>query len=196
MRPTIKGKSNLPGEGPFLLVSNHLSVADPVLLGAKIGHRVVFMAKEELFRNKLIAYFIRSFGAIPVYRGSSNRDALHESSAILKGGQILGMFPEGKRSTSGSLNKGQPGAALIAYHNKIKILPISIIGTEKIRGKEWIFHRPRVQITIGEPFYLPEIGRTLRREQIFELTDIIMKKIAHLLPEKYRGQYSSENKNN
>ncbi len=195
MRPTVKGRDNLPAAGPFLLVSNHLSVADPVLLGAKIGQRVIFMAKEELFRNKLIAYFIRSFGALPVYRGRSNRDALHQSSAILKSGRILGMFPEGTRSPSGSLIQGQPGAALIAYHNKIKIVPVSIIGTEKIRGKEWLFHRPRVLMTIGEPFYLPEIGQSLRREQIFELTAIIMRRIASLLPEEYKGQYSNESKN-
>ncbi len=195
MRPTIKGRDNLPAKGPFVLVSNHLSVADPVLLGAKIGQRVIFMAKEELFRNRLIAYFISSFGALPVYRGSSNRDALHQSSAILKRGKILGMFPEGKRSLTGSLMQGQPGAALIAYHNKILIVPVSIIGTEKIRGTEWLFHRPRVMVTIGEPFYLPEIGRSLRREQIFELTAIIMKKIASLLPETYKGHYADENKN-
>ena len=195
MRSTVKGSNNLPAEGPFVLVSNHVSIADPVLLGVKIGLKIQFMGKEELFRNKIIAYFLKAIGAIPVYRGSSNRGALHQTSVLLKSGKVLGMFPEGKRSLTGSLIQGQPGAALIAYHNKTQIVPVSIIGTEKFRGKDWLFHRPKVIITIGEPFYLPEIGHALRREQIDELTTIIMKKIASLLPKKYRGQYSDENKN-
>ena len=155
----------------------------------------MFMAKEELFRNNFASYFVRSFGAIPVYRGSSNRDALHQSTAILKTGGVLGMFPEGKRSRDGVLLSGQLGASLIAYHNKTRILPVSITGSEKIRGKTWLFQRPKVVITFGEPFYLPDIGHTLRKEQLCDLTDIIMRKIAVLLPEKYQGQYSSENKN-
>ena len=178
-----------------MVVSNHLSVADPVLLGAKLGRKMVFMAKEELFRNKFASYFVRSFGAIPVYRGSSNRDALHQSAAILKNDGVLGMFPEGKRSRDGVLITGQLGAALIAYHNKTRILPVSITGSEKVRGKAWLFRRPKVVITFGESFYLPDVGHTLRKEQLGEMTDIIMRRIAALLPEKNQGQYSSENKN-
>jgi 1-acyl-sn-glycerol-3-phosphate acyltransferase len=194
-RPIINGKDRVPGEGPLLLASNHLSVADPVLLGAKIGRKVTFLAKEELFRNKLISYFVRSFGAIPVYRGRSSRDALHQASAVLQKGEVLGMFPEGKRSRERALTSGQPGAALIAYHNRVRILPVSITGSEMIRGKEWLFHRPRIVINVGEPFFLPEIGHTLRKEQLNELTDIIMNEISVLLPEKYQGKYSSGYKN-
>ncbi len=194
-RLTVKGGKFIPAEGPLLIVSNHLSVADPVLLGAKLRRKVLFMAKEELFRNKFTSYFVRSFGAIPVYRGRSNRYALHQSSTILKNDGVLGMFPEGKRSRNGILMPGQLGAALIAYHNKTKILPVAITGSEKIRGKEWLFHRSQVTITIGEPFFLPEIGHTLKKEQLSELTDYIMGRIAALLPEKFQGQYSGENKN-
>ena len=193
-RLTVKGGKFIPAGGPVLIVSNHLSIADPVLLGAKLRRKVMFMAKEELFRNKFASYFIRSFGAIPVYRGSSNRDALHKSSAILKDGGVLGMFPEGKRSRNGELLSGQLGAALIAYHNKIQILPVAITGSEKIRGKEWLFHRPSVIINIGEPFTLPDLGHTLKKEQLVELTDIIMSRIAVLLPEKNRGQYTGGKK--
>jgi len=192
-RTIVKNKKRVPVEGPLLVVSNHLSVADPVLLGAKIGRKVTFMAKEELFKNKFSAYFIKAFGAIPVYRGSSNRDALRQASEILNSQGVLGMFPEGKRSRVGSLTPGQLGAALIAYHNKVKILPVSITGSETFRGKEWLFNRPRVVMTIGEPFSLPEIGSTLNKEQLTELTSTIMNRIAVLLPEKYQGPFSGGN---
>jgi 1-acyl-sn-glycerol-3-phosphate acyltransferase len=194
-RPTVKGRNLIPAGGPLLLVSNHLSVADPVLLGAKIGRKVSFMAKEELFRNWFTTYMVTSFGAILVYRGKSNRGALRQASAILRNGGVLGMFPEGKRSRAGTLTPGQLGAALIAYHNKVRILPVSITGTETIRGKEWLFHRPRVEITIGTPFYLPDLGVSLRKEQLRELTDIIMYRIAALLPAEYQGQYLDGSKN-
>ena len=190
MRLTVKDRNHVPTGGSLVLVSNHLSVADPVLLGAKTGRKVIFMAKEELFRNRFTAYFVRAFGAIPIYRGSSNRDALHQASRLLADGGVLGMFPEGTRSRQSGLTSGQLGAALIAYHNKVRILPVAITGSERMRGKEWLFHRPQVVITIGEPFYLPEIGHTLRKDQLKELTEIIMGKIAVLLPEKYQGQYS------
>jgi 1-acyl-sn-glycerol-3-phosphate acyltransferase len=194
MRPTVRGKDHVPGGGALLLVSNHLSVADPVILGSKMGRKVVFMAKDELFRNRFTAYFVRAFGAIPIYRGSSNRDALHQASELLTNGGVLGMFPEGKRSRQAALTSGQLGAALIAYHNKVRILPVAITGSEGIRGKEWLFHRPGVVITIGEPFYLPEMGHTLRKDQLKELTEIIMGKIAVLLPEKYQGRYGGKKK--
>lgn len=194
-RLEIKGKNNIPAGGSLLLVSNHLSVADPVFLGAKMGRKVIFMAKEELFRTKFTNYVVRSFGAIPVYRGRSNRDAMHTASEILRRGGVLGMFPEGKRSREGSLTSGLLGAALIAYHNQVRILPVSITGSEEIRGKNWLFHRPQVRITIGEPFFLSDIGHTLKKEQLSEFTGIIMKKIADLLPEDYRGQYSDEKNN-
>jgi 1-acyl-sn-glycerol-3-phosphate acyltransferase len=190
-RFTVKGINSVPVRGPFLLVSNHLSVADPVILGAKIGRQVTFMAKEELFRQKLIGYFIRSFSAFPVYRGKSNRDALHQAAEILQKGKVLGMFPEGKRSQEQTLNPGLLGAAMIAYHNKVNILPVSIYGSEQVKGLKWIFRRPKVVLTIGEPFLLHDTGHSLKKEQLNEMTKLIMNKIAVLLPEEYRGSYSN-----
>jgi 1-acyl-sn-glycerol-3-phosphate acyltransferase len=188
-RTRVTGKTKVPAGGALLIVSNHLSVADPVLLGAKLGRKVTFLAKEELFKNKLSAFFVKSYGGIEIFRGSSNRDALRQAAGLLKRGGVLGMFPEGKRSRAGAMTTGQLGAALIAYHNRVKILPVSITGTEVIHGTGWMLRRPRVLITIGEPFYLREVGSTLRKEQLTEFTDIIMKKVAVLLPEKYQGEY-------
>ena len=67
---------------------------------------------------------------------------------------------------------------------------MGITGSEKIRGLGWIWHRPKVTLRIGQPFYFPEMGHSLSKEQLLELTDTIMKHIAELLPEKYQGQYS------
>ena len=186
----IKGKENVPAQGPLLVVANHLSVSDPVIIGAFLGRPVIFMAKEELFKNRFTGYFVRQFGAFPVYRRQSNLQALHQSNQVLKQGLALGMFPEGKRSYQNKMTAALDGSALIAYHNQVPILPIGITGTEKIRGLGWMLHRPEITLNIGPPFYLPEMSYSLTREELTNLTNIIMKHIAELLPEKYRGVYT------
>ncbi len=189
-RCQIQGQNNVPRQGAVLVVANHLSSGDPVLLGTKLGRRVVFMAKEELFRNWFSSYFVRQFGAFPVYRGKPDRDALHQANQILKQGKVLGMFPEGKRSQDSSLQPALLGSALIAYHNGVPILPVGITGSETVHGVGWVWHRPKLAINIGQTFYLPDVGHSLSREQLTELTDIIMKHISELLPEKYQGEYA------
>jgi 1-acyl-sn-glycerol-3-phosphate acyltransferase len=191
-----RGIKNIPAKGPLLVVANHMSVSDPVLLGIGLGRRLIFLAKEELFKKPFNAYFVRRFGAIPVYRGSSNREALRKANVILINDGALAMFPEGKRSTRGTMITPQPGSALIAYHNGVPILPIGITGTQLIRGIGWIWNRPKVLINIGEPFYLPAAGKALNREQLNQYSDLIMQKIAELVPQEYRGRYGDTSKDN
>jgi 1-acyl-sn-glycerol-3-phosphate acyltransferase len=186
----IQGKENIPQEGPLLIVSNHLSVGDPVFIGTSMRRKVIFMAKEEIFRNPLAGYFIRQFGAFPVYRGGASIEALRQAKRILEQGKVLGMFPEGKRSKSQSLIPGQKGSAMIA-NNGVTILPLGITGSEAIYGYRWIWKRPRVTLVVGQPFTLPRI-EVLTKTQLEERTEIIMRRIAELLPVSYRGEYARQ----
>jgi 1-acyl-sn-glycerol-3-phosphate acyltransferase len=189
VRFQLEGLENVPPKGALLVVSNHLGVADPPVVGVSLRRALKFMAKEELFRNWFFAYFVRQFGGFPVYRGSASRQALHQAGAVLKSGGALVMFPEGKRSANGVLQSGQPGAALIAYHNKCRLLPVAISGTQSIRGLRWILSRPTVTLKIGESFDLPEDGHSLSREQLQAYTELIMARIANLLQPELRGDY-------
>ncbi len=187
----VKGRENIPSQGPLLIVANHLSLADPPLLGVSLSRKVMFMAKKELFHFRVIAYFIGSFGAFPVDRGQLNRQALRQAHQVLADGLALVMFPEGTRSRSGRLRPAFSGPALIAMRSGAPILPVGIIGTEKIRGVTWLLRRPQITVNIGHPFYLPPVSSRLTKAKLTELTNFMMGHIAELLPLEYRGEYGA-----
>ena len=135
----IKGGENIPGRGQLIIVANHLSLADPPVLGASVSRRAVFMAKEELFHYTFLGCIVRSLGAIPVRRGRMSRRLLGQAEQILAQGQALVLFPEGARSRSGQLRPAFPGPALIALRSGAPVLPVGITGIEKIRGVAWFY---------------------------------------------------------
>jgi 1-acyl-sn-glycerol-3-phosphate acyltransferase len=188
-RTQIKGRENVPRHGPLLVASNHINMADPPLLAVSVGRVAIFMAKEELFRSRFSAYFVRSFGSFPVHRGQLDRQAIRDSEQVLARGQALVMFPEGMRSHVGQLRSGFPGAALIASRSGVPILPVGITGTENVWGKWWWLRRPRITVNIGVPFHLPPTNGRVTRAELAEHTELIMVRIAELLPPEYRGDY-------
>ncbi len=186
----VEGKENVPQQGPLLIVANHLSLADPPLLGVSINRKKMFMAKKELFRSRFSSYFVRNYGAFPVHRGVLDRESFSQAEHWLTQGMALVMFPEGKRSKNAQLQPAFPGSARIASRIGAPILPVGISGTEKIKGKTWWLRRPRITVTIGRPFYLPTASNKLNRLELNHLTNSIMTHIAELLPAEYRGNYT------
>jgi len=188
----VKGKENVPDQGPLLIVANHVNLVDVPLLGVSFDRRVIFMAKKELFHFKFIGYLIGGLGAFPVHREQLDRKALHQANQVLAGDQALVIFPEGTRSHNGQLRHAFSGSALIALRNYTPILPVGIIGTDKARGATWMLHRPKITINIGHLFRLPPINGKLSKTELTESTNCIMKHIAELLPVEYRGSYAEQ----
>ena len=186
----VTGQENVPDHGPLLIVANHLNLTDPALLGGSIGRKMVFMAKEELFRSRFSSYFIRSYGAFPVSRRRFGKETLNEAEQWLAKGMGLIIFPEGKRSKNAQLQPAFAGSALIASHIGVPILPVGITGTENIRGATWWLRRPKITVNIGQPFNLPPVSGKLTKADLAQLTDSIMEHIAELLPPQYRGNYA------
>ncbi len=189
----IEGLENVPRRGPALVVCNHLHNADPVLMVAAFPRPVLFMAKREVFGVPVVRWFARQAGAFPVERGTADRAALRHAERLLAEGMLVGVFPEGTRSTTGALKEPFPGVALIATRSRVPIIPAAIWGTETLpfngkkgrRGK-----RKPVRVRIGTPFCLPERAPGERRPNLDELTDLMMAQIARLLPPEYRGVYA------
>lgn len=184
----IRGKENIPAQGPLLIVANHLNLADPPLLSVSIDRKTMFMAKEELFRARFTGYFIGSFGAFPVHRSQADTKAVRQALEVLANGFALVVFPEARRSVTGQLQPAYAGATLIALRSGAPILPIGITGTEKMIGITWPLRRPRITVNIGKPFHLPA-GSKATKTELSKLTRLIMEHIAELLPAEYRGHY-------
>jgi 1-acyl-sn-glycerol-3-phosphate acyltransferase len=189
-RLQVKGKENVPRKGGLLVAANHLNFNDPPLLGTFLGRQLAFMAKEELFRFRPMGWFLGSLGAFPVHRGRLDRKAIRRSEKALGEGKALLMFPEATRSPKAQLQRAFPGSALIASRHSVPVLPVGIAGSERLEKRSfWIFRRPRITINIGKPFSLPRAGSKLTKEELAGHTELIMQRIAELLPPEYRGVY-------
>jgi 1-acyl-sn-glycerol-3-phosphate acyltransferase len=188
----IQGVEHLPRSGPFILVANHCSNLDPLMMGWASGHqigRVVhFMAKIEMRTWPVIGWLATQSGVYFVRRGERDRAAQTFSLTALADGRPIAMFPEGTRSRTGHLRDGKPGAALIAMRSGAPIVPAGVSGTHRIFPGRSRWPRPtRVRIRIGEPFTLPHqpSGR-LDREALAAGTERIMSAIEELLPPDQR----------
>ncbi|MGO8672226.1 MAG: lysophospholipid acyltransferase family protein [Capsulimonadaceae bacterium] len=158
-RLEIRGRENIPKTGPVILASNHRAHVDPPYLSTITNRQILFMAKEELFTtSKRFGTLLYNLGAFPVRRGESDRAALRHAIAILKQGQLLGIFPEGTRSFDETLLPPEKGFALIAKQTGAPIVPVAMEGTQNIlpKGTSKIRRGP-VSITIGPPVTAQQI---------------------------------------
>lgn len=139
---------NVPEEGAAILYANHTSNADPALAVCRIKRMVYFMAKDELFKGKLLTRFWTNVGAFPVKRGMGDIGAIKKSLEYLKAGYMLGMFPEGTRRRKNKNPEPKPGLALLAIRSKTPVLPVAITDNPKFFNK--------IKVIYGKPIELTE----------------------------------------
>ncbi|MBQ1474345.1 MAG: 1-acyl-sn-glycerol-3-phosphate acyltransferase [Ruminococcus sp.] len=141
------GRENVPENGAYILASNHRLATDPIMLGMGLKRQVLFMAKEELFKNKFISWFLRKLGAFPVSRGKADTGSIRHFENALENGALMGIFIEGTRSKDGEFLPPKNGCSLIAWDTKTPVIPVC---HTKI-GSRTVFH-------FGKPLSLEDMG--------------------------------------
>ena len=189
IRLEVVGRDNFPEKGPYLLVANHIAASDSGVIFMLVPHRIRGFAGANHRRHPFYGPVLSLGNPIWIRRGEVDREAIREALDTLESGCPMGLAPEGTRARGTyALQPGRTGAAYLATRANVPVLPIGITGTEKIKENLPKLRRTDVRVVIGEPFRLPEGGR-VRGAELAEYTDLIMRRIAALLPEEYRGVY-------
>ncbi|MBP1761998.1 MAG: 1-acyl-sn-glycerol-3-phosphate acyltransferase [Firmicutes bacterium] len=175
----IEGFSNIPPSGAIIVAPNHLSYLDPLLVAVAINRPVNFMAKAELFHNKILGKLLTMVYAFPVKRGNGDRHAIRHALQLMEEGKVLGIFPEGTRKKPGQVEHTQGGAAMIALRSGAPVLPIACIGSDKTIPCGWLW--PLI-IRIGEPISMLDYqDQKINSETMEKLSNEITDKINALL---------------
>lgn len=169
-RIKVTGKQNVPDDGPVIICTNHISNFDPPLVGITTKRPVSFMAKAELFEKPILGKLMFKIRAFPVKRGLSDRKALKSGLKLLKDNQVMGLFPEGRRSKNGEIGKALAGAGFFALRSEATVIPCRIVGPYKLFGK--------IHVIYGEPVNMADLREQKVSPQ--EAADAIMEDIRNL----------------
>jgi 1-acyl-sn-glycerol-3-phosphate acyltransferase len=186
----VEGLENIPTDGPVITAQNHMIFVDTVVAAAHIDREAVGMSKVENYSFPPLAFLFKLYGTFPVRRGEVDRAALRTALRVLKEGQVLMAAPEGTRSKTNTLQRGKDGLTYIAIRAGASVVPVAIWGQEKFWEQLRRLRRTKVKMVMGKPFVFEPGEGKLTREQLTQMTDEMMYRLAALLPPEYRGYYS------
>jgi len=197
-RVRLEGLEHIPSHGPYVVIYNHVSIVDPpFILSFWPTHRIETVAAVEVFQRgggqNVLTWL---YGALPIYRGKPDRGQLERLIEVLRSGWPLLLAPEGTRSHVPGMRQGWTGLAYVLDQvGAIPVVPVGVVGSTDaalqaaLRGK-----RPRLEMRVGRPFTLPPLrawsGPRKRARRLN--TDLMMYRLAALLPPEYRGVYAGE----
>ncbi|USX48281.1 1-acyl-sn-glycerol-3-phosphate acyltransferase [Lentzea sp. HUAS12] len=197
-RPVVEGLENIPTDGPVILAANHLSFIDSVVIPMVVPRRVSFLAKAEYFtgtglKGSLSRWFFSSLGHVPVHRGKGRdaRAALDTAAEILARGDAFAIYPEGTRSLDGMLHRGRTGVARMALESGAPVIPVGIIGTDKVQPVGSRFPKiVPVTVRFGEPLDFSRYdGMQESLPVLRSVTDEIIYRILDLSGQEYVDAY-------
>ena len=188
-RPSVEGREQIPADGPLVVASNHLSFIDSIIIPLVVPRKVVFLAKAEYWEGRSPAawprrLFFKAFEAVPVQR-EQQQDAqasLDLARGVLERGDAFGIYPEGTRSRDGRLSRGRTGVGWLAVAAGAKVVPLGLVGTDKIQPVGARMPRVHRGLTIrfGEPVDPADYAGLPPGRARREITDAVMDRIAAL----------------
>jgi 1-acyl-sn-glycerol-3-phosphate acyltransferase len=150
------GLEHVPKEGPVIFAANHRSFLDPFVIGTLTRRPVYYVAKKELFSNRLQAWFLNRLGAFPIDRGAGDEQSMATARAILERGDCVVIFPEGTRTRRGPLGNPKRGVGRLALETGAQVVPVAVIGTDAVR-RGWRIRPRRVTLRCGRPLTYPRV---------------------------------------
>ncbi|RME81997.1 MAG: 1-acyl-sn-glycerol-3-phosphate acyltransferase [Caldilineae bacterium] len=190
-RLDVEGLEHLPARGPAILTTNHVVWTDVAFVAAFAKAAPVTLAAEKWEGVPLIGWLLAHFGqAIFVHRGEPDRHALMAVLKALQEGNVLGIAPEGTRSYTGILQEGKDGTAWLASRTGALLVPVVVWGHEHMFSDLLHLRRAHVHFRVGRPYRLPEEARRARSRDLKQYTEMIMRRMAELLPPERRGIYA------
>lgn len=192
----VVGSENIPTDGPAIISPNHLSFFDTPLVMLSAPRRVLFLGKAEYMDSWRTKYLFPAVGMVPIRREKARAAmaALDTAAALLDGGELVGIYPEGTRSRDGCLHKGHTGVAHLAMQTGAPIIPVGLVGTDAVQpiGRSLPRRRGKITVRFAEPIdptaYLGG-GKRRRRQQ---MTDDVMASIATMTPQDRSDDYASD----
>jgi glycerol-3-phosphate dehydrogenase (NAD(P)+) len=165
------GREHIPADGPVIFAANHRSFLDPFVIGTMMRRPIYYVAKKELFANRVQAWLLNALGAFPVDRGNADQDMVETAKAILARGDCVLIFPEGTRVRPGPPGPAKRGVGRLALETGAPVVPIAVIGTTDIR-RGWRVRPRKVRIRAGRPLTVPRV-ESASRELAQAVTDRI-----------------------
>jgi len=165
------GREHIPADGPVIFAANHRSFIDPFVIGTMMRRPIYYVAKKELFANRVQAWLLNALGAFPVDRGNADQDMVDTAKAILARGDCVLIFPEGTRVRPGPPGSAKRGVGRLALETGAPVVPIAVIGTTDIR-RGWRIRPRKVRIRAGRPLTFPCV-ESASRELAQAVTDRI-----------------------
>lgn len=192
-RVTITGKENIPYGKPYVVAMNHVSIFDPPLIGAFWPEQLEIIGASDVFDKPGQGQVLKAYGVIPVHRGDYDRTLFNRIISAIKAGFPLLIAPEGGRSHVTAMQRAMPGIAYIVEQTGVPVVPVGLVGTtEDFWQRATHGLRPALEIRIGKPIRLPEntAKGAEKHEARQKNADLVMRYLAGLLPEEYRGVYA------
>jgi 1-acyl-sn-glycerol-3-phosphate acyltransferase len=171
------GAELVPKDGPLIVASNHVSYLDPPILGCWFPRVIHYMAKEELFRVPVLGALIRSVNTFPVNREQADRAAIRHALRVLKGGGVVGIFPEGRRNLDGEA-QARSGAVLLAATARCPVVPVALVRTHLAARR---LRAAKVEVRIGAPLQFQGTERKATKAELATWTDAVTRRIAELM---------------